>query len=202
MNLKKEKDYLTTIEAAEVLLVTTETIRQWAQKGKLRAQVTPGGHRRFFAEDIERFATSMGIDINARSVGRQPRILVVDDDLSTQKLLIKFLEKEFEDICTETASNGFEAGQQIIRFKPDIVILDIMMPGISGVDVCKQIRSNKDTRDINVIAITGQFIDENITAVLKAGANVCLAKPVDFEELFKALKLGKDMKTRKRKKAV
>ena len=190
MEQKKRKAYLTTLEAAEVLLVSTETIRTWAQKGKLRAQVTPGGHRRFFHEDIEQFASSMGIDINARSAGQQPKILVVDDDDGTRKLISKFLQKEFSDVVIDTAANGFEAGQKIISFRPSIVILDIMMPGVSGVDVCRLIRSNNESKDINIIAITGHYTDENISTIINAGANMCLGKPIEFDKLVSALNLG------------
>lgn len=187
MKKKKGKDYLTSVEVANLLLVTTETVRQWAQKGKLPAQVTPGGHRRFYIKDVEDFASSMGIDIYAKTANKNPRVLVVDDDLAMRNLVMRFLENEIKNICLDSASNGFEAGQKIIQFKPNIVIIDIMMPGINGVEVCKLIRASPEARDIKIIAMTGYYTDANVSSVIEAGADVCLRKPLEFEELRTAL---------------
>ncbi|MEJ2083940.1 MAG: response regulator, partial [Acidobacteriota bacterium] len=76
---------------------------------------------------------------------------------------------------------------KIIQFKPNIVIIDIMMPGINGVEVCKLIRANPEGRNIKIIAMTGYYTDKNVSSVIEAGANVCLRKPLEFEELRTAL---------------
>ena len=178
---------MTTVETAELLLVSTETVRQWAQKGTLRAQLTAGGHRRYFVKDVEAFAHSKGIPLNHDSGTNEIRILVVDDDPGMVTLVFDFLKMQYKDIILESASNGFEAGQKIFRFKPSLIILDIMMPGISGVEVCKEIKSNADTRDIKIIAITGYYTDDVISTVLRAGANECLSKPLKLATLQDAI---------------
>jgi excisionase family DNA binding protein len=184
---RKDKEYLTSLEIADLLMVTTATVRQWAQKGKLPAQITPGGHRRFYIKDVEHFAASMGIDIHARKGNKETRILVVDDDSGMRNLVVEFLENEIEGVLVDSASNGFEAGQKIVQFEPTIAIIDVMMPGINGVEVCKLVRANPDLRNIKIIAMTGYFSDSNVSAVMDAGADVCLKKPLDFDELRNVL---------------
>ena len=189
MKQKKEKSYLTTVETAELLLVSTETIRLWAQKGALRAQMTAGGHRRYFVKDIEEFASARGLTLNKKpdQESRKPKILVVDDDPGVVKMIFEFIKLNCEDLEVDSASNGFEAGQKIFRFKPSMVILDIMMPGISGVDVCKEIKSSPDTRDIKIVAITGYYTSDVVSSVKEAGADVCLSKPIKLDELKKTI---------------
>ncbi|MGD8639483.1 MAG: response regulator [Gammaproteobacteria bacterium] len=187
MKKRKDKEYLTSLEIADLLMVTTATVRQWAQKGKLPAQITPGGHRRFYIKDVEHFAASMGIDIHARKGNKETRILVVDDDSGMRNLVVEFLENEIEGVLVDSASNGFEAGQKIVQFEPIIAIIDVMMPGINGVEVCKLVRANPDLRNIKIIAMTGYFSDSNVSAVMDAGADVCLKKPLDFDELRNVL---------------
>lgn len=187
MNDNKDKHYLTSVEIAKLMMVTTATVRQWAQKGKIPAHVTPGGHRRYHIKDVEAFAATMGINIYAQRQDRNPRILVVDDDSSMRNFVLDFLKAKMESATLDSAENGFVAGQKIIQFNPTVVIIDIMMPGISGIDVCKQIRENPATRNIKIIAVTGFNSAENISAVIAAGANVCLKKPLDLAQFSEAL---------------
>jgi len=186
----RDKRYLTSVEIAKLMLVTTATVRQWAQKGKIPAQVTPGGHRRYYIKDVEAFAASMGINIYAQSRDQTPRVLVVDDDDNVRNFILDFLSANMENAELESAENGFVAGQKVIQFNPTVVVIDIMMPGISGIDVCKQIRENPPTQNIKIIAVTGYNSAENVSAVLKAGADVCLKKPLDLAEFREALGLN------------
>ncbi len=186
----KKKKYLTPNEAAEVLLVSPVTIRQWAQKGDLPARVTPGGHRRFDMKDLVDFARSRGIEIKEDDEDKkqgQLKVLIVDDDLQIQSLLEELISTKVEGALIEKASDGFETGQKMAQFLPDVVILDVMMPGINGMTVCKNIRSNPDTKFTKIIAVTGYYTEENITAMLDAGADVCLQKPINFGKLFEVM---------------
>jgi excisionase family DNA binding protein len=190
-NEMKKKKYLTPNEAAEILLVSPITIRQWAQKGELPARVTPGGHRRFDMEDLVVFARSRGIEINAENQKQGPlKVLIVDDDVQIQGLLGELISTKVEGAQIEKASDGFEAGQKIMQFNPDVIILDVMMPGLDGMTVCKNIRSNAASKTIKIIAITGFYTEENIAAMLDAGANVCLQKPINFEKLFEVMDIS------------
>ena len=186
----KKKKYLTPNEAAEILLVSPVTIRQWAQKGDLPARVTPGGHRRFDMKDLVDFARSKGIDIKEDDEDKkqgQLKVLIVDDDLQIPSLLEELISTKIEGALIEKASDGFETGQKMVQFHPDIVILDLMMPGINGMTVCKNIRNNPDTKSTKIIAVTGFYTEENIAAMIDAGADVCLQKPINFGKLFEVM---------------
>jgi len=169
------KKYLTPKEVAEMLRVSPITLRQWAQKGMLSFTTTAGGHRRYVAKDVETFKDSYGIESHAAA--SSPRILIVDDDDSVRDMLIDMISEDIENSEIESATDGFDAGSKVQSFKPDIVLLDLMMPGLNGIEVCKRLKNNELTRDIRVIAMTGYPSEENIREIIDAGAECCLSKP-------------------------
>lgn len=172
---------MTSNEVAKMLMVSPVTVRQWTQKGELKAESTPGGHRRFLHHDVERFARERGLTLLLLDDDTL-RILIVDDDKQLTRYLVEFLSEHL-NVVTEVAQNGFEAGQKVQKFKPDVVLLDLMMPGMSGIEVCRQLKSEPATKAIRVIAMTGVDSDENINGVLSAGAEACLKKPLDIHDL-------------------
>lgn len=110
------------------------------------------------------------------------RILVVDDEPSNIRLLGEILSAEGYSVSV--ARDGEEALAQIERAQPNLVLLDVVMPGLSGYDVCKQIRSNDATRLLPVILVTGARPEEERVRGLDAGADEFLTKPVNREELL------------------
>jgi DNA-binding response OmpR family regulator len=88
----------------------------------------------------------------------------------------------------ETASDGFEAGTKIMQFKPDLIILDLFMPGMDGFEVCKQIKENSNTSQIKILAFTGFDSKENKERIMRAGADDYLVKPVEKSVLLKNVK--------------
>ena len=176
----RQTEYLTPNEVAGLLLVSPITIRQWAQKGMLQAQTTAGGHRRFARSEVERFARDKGIELPNQ--GR--RVLVVDDDRQLNNYLVALLQTSVDDVSVFSAFDGFEAGRMVQEHKPEIVLLDIMMPGMDGVDVCRSIKADADSRHALVVAMTGHHTTELEHRVLDAGATVLLQKPFSREELL------------------
>jgi two-component system cell cycle response regulator len=110
------------------------------------------------------------------------RVLVVDDVLANVRLLEAKLAAEYFDVVT--AMNGIDALDAINRTKPDIVLLDVMMPGIDGIDVCKRIKANPATQHIPVIMVTALDQPEDRVRSLEAGADDFLTKPVNDVALF------------------
>ncbi|HWE06444.1 MAG TPA: PleD family two-component system response regulator [Rhizomicrobium sp.] len=110
------------------------------------------------------------------------RVLVVDDILSNVKLLDAKLTAEYFEV--ETASSGAEALDKIAANEPDIVLLDVMMPGMDGFEVCRRIKANPATAHIPVVMVTALDQSSDRVAGLGAGADDFLTKPVDDEALL------------------
>lgn len=182
--------YLTPSECAKKLNIAAVTLRKWAQQGMLEAVVTPGGHRRYSLDAITEFAKKYNLPFIHDS-GETRRILIVDDDPQIRKYL-KSLFAKFKDLAiTEQAQDGFEAGFMVHSFQPNVVLLDLMMPGLDGYEVCRVIKSQPSTQHIRIIGITGFYSEENVKKILDAGAETCLAKPIDRKALLDAVGLSK-----------
>lgn len=183
MQVQKRKPYLTPTEAATLLMVSPITVRQWAAKGLLKAELTLGGHRRFMWHEIERFARDNGLSLQRSDTDQISRLLVVDDDPQVARLLAETLD-EHAGLTIETALDGFEAGIKVQQFNPELVLIDLMMPGLDGFEICRRLKADPVTRGIRLIAMTGLPSPENTQRALAAGAERCFAKPFDTAELF------------------
>ncbi len=114
------------------------------------------------------------------------RVLVVDDILANVRLLEAKLTAEYFDVVT--AMNGLDALEAIQRCKPDIILLDVMMPGIDGIEVCKRIKADATTQHIPVVMVTALDQPEDRVRGLEAGADDFLTKPVNDVSLFCRIK--------------
>ena len=110
------------------------------------------------------------------------RVLVVDDILANVRLLEAKLAAEYFDVVT--AMNGVDALEAVERTKPDIVLLDVMMPGLDGIEVCRRIKASPATQHIPVIMVTALDQPEDRVRGLEAGADDFLTKPVNDVALF------------------
>jgi len=170
-------------------MVSPVTVRQWAQKGNLAALTTPGGHRRFLRHDVERFARERGIALQLPE-GDSLRILIVDDDKQLAGYLVELLANQERSISTQTAHDGFEAGAKVQIFRPHVMLLDLMMPGLDGFGVCRQMQQDPNTKAVRIIAMTGYYTAGNVQRILASGAEVCLPKPLPNDELLEAIGLS------------
>lgn len=114
------------------------------------------------------------------------RVLVVDDILANVKLLEAKLTAEYFDVMT--ARSGVEALELVNRSMPDIILLDVMMPGMDGFEVCERLKSNTQTHHIPVIMVTALDQPQDRVKGLKAGADDFLTKPVSDVALFSRVK--------------
>jgi len=116
----------------------------------------------------------------------KPKILVVDDTPQNVKLLGDLLSVKGYQVCT--AANGDEALAQVAKEKPDLVLLDVMMPGMSGYDVCRKLRSEPETALLPVVMCTSLDPHQERVKGIEAGADDFLSKPVNQPELFARVK--------------
>src|SRR5215467_2037493 len=110
------------------------------------------------------------------------RVLVVDDIISNVKLLEAKLAAEYFEVIT--AFNGEQALARVAAEMPDIILLDVMMPGMDGFEVCRRIKSNTQTAHIPVVMVTALDQSSDRVTGLEAGADDFLTKPVDDAALF------------------
>jgi signal transduction histidine kinase len=120
------------------------------------------------------------------------KVLTVDDDARNLRILDEILCDEFQ---VEHALNGEEALTKTLTFKPDIVLLDIMMPGIDGLEVCRRLRADARQRLVKIILVSGKARLEERLQGYQAGADDYVTKPFDDEELRAKVKVFARLKT-------
>jgi excisionase family DNA binding protein len=167
--------YLTTGEVGEMLEVSPAAIKKWIQQGKLSAFRTPGGHFRILADEFERFQKTHGFGAGA---GEPPRVLVVDDQSEVAEALVASLRAYDSRARMETAANGFEGLLKVGTFRPDVLLLDLGMPGMDGFEVCRQLKRDPVIRETKVVAMTDRVLDAEPRA-MEAGADGVLFKPLE-----------------------
>jgi DNA-binding response OmpR family regulator len=121
------------------------------------------------------------IPLDAVDSGKR-KVLIVDDDAEIVELLVDVLTRDgrFE---TKTASSGYEAGIATQRFRPEVILLDYMLPDVNGNVVCQTIRKNPEFENIKIIIVSGVVKQDEIEQLLKSGAEDFIRKPFDVAEL-------------------
>lgn len=115
------------------------------------------------------------------------KILVVDDNVQNRELLEAYME-ELEGVTTISASDGRQALELVESRKPDLILLDIMMPKMSGFEVCKKLKSDPATKDIPVIMITALHEAGDVERAVEVGTNDFITKPVNRLDLLMRVK--------------
>jgi len=181
--------YLTTGEAAKECGVKLNTIKNWIRNGNISAIQTPGGHWRIprvpFMAFMERFNTPV-TQSNADTVLSGKRILVVDDDVSAHELVFGALEMHCAEHEVYSAYDGYSALIEIGRLQPDLILLDIMMPDISGLEIIHRLKAeNTPLPNAKIIAITAAS-DRRLVVnrIHQAGIEALLFKPLDINALI------------------
>lgn len=181
---------LSTFAIAEMLHVDPGSVANWIDQGLLKAHRTPGGHRRVVIDDLVKFLREHKMPVPPE-LGTTPiRILVVDDEEAVAKLIARAIRSQNPDYDVVEANDGFRAGTMIATVRPDVVVLDLRMPGMDGYEVCRMIKAQEATRHAEVIAMTAFPSPESEKRIIECGARVCLAKPLDLDRLLKEVDMS------------
>ena len=121
------------------------------------------------------------------SDGNIIKILIVDDEKLIAQSIKDFLESKYPSWHINLAYDGFEAGRLITILNPDIIILDLFLPGVNGFSLCRNLKNSEATKNIKIVAITGYPTEENIEKIKEYGADAVLSKPFNMDELEKTL---------------
>jgi excisionase family DNA binding protein len=184
--VKRMKTVFTTGEAAKICKVSQQTIIRCFDSGQLKGFRVPGSRfRRIPRDQLYAFMRDNGIPTEALDSGKR-KILVVDDDEDLVELIVDQLQRDgrFE---TRSVNNGFGAGMLIKEFRPDLVVLDVMLPDINGLEVCRLVRGDKTMDDVRIICISGMVEEDRIQQLRDAGANDFIKKPFDVEMLIERI---------------
>jgi len=177
------KTVFTTGEAAKVCKVSQQTIIRCFDNGSLKGFRVPGSRFRRIPRDLLfQFMQENGIPTDALESGKR-KVLIVDDDEELVELLVDVFERD-KRFDIRTANNGFDAGMTVKEFRPDLVVLDVMLPDINGKEVCQKIRSDKTLEKVRVICISGMVEQDKIADLKVAGANEFLQKPFTVDSLL------------------
>jgi len=169
--------HLTTRQAAAHCMVSIPTLRRWIRAGELGAHLTPGGHRRIDLDEFQRFLRAQGRHVYP--VGPEPRtrLLLVDDEPLVVQMLVDLLADG--PFTIETATDGYEALVKVGTFRPGLIILDVVLPGLDGIEACRCLRRMPETRDVRILGVTGH--PAMVPVLLGAGADACVTKPLDLD---------------------
>ena len=181
-----QKQVFTTGEAAELCKVSQQTIIRCFDAGRLHGFRVPNSRfRRIPREALIRFMRDNGIPTDRFDTGKK-KILVVDDDEAIVELFVDVLgdDHRFE---IKTALSGYDAGMLTEQFKPDLMVLDYMLPDINGNIVCQRVRDNPDLSYMKIIIVSGVVNRDEIEELLSAGADEFVKKPFNIEQLMERI---------------
>ena len=177
------KDTYSTHDVARICCVTPTTVIRWIEDGLIPAFKTVGGHRRVRREDLERVCSERGIPFTVPTGNEVGRLLVIDDEPVVLDLIRDVLKDLSHQFDVEVARDAFDAGRLVALFRPQLIFLDLMMPGVDGFEVCARLKRDAATMHTEIIAITGYYTEANMERILGAGAAGCLKKPLDVTEV-------------------
>lgn len=181
--------YFTSHQVGDILQVNPSSVVKWINDGILNAFRTPGGHRRVSASELIRFARHHGMPVphELRDLALT-KVLVVDDEPRFLSALQKTFKPYADEIALQTVDNGIEGLVAAGSLKPDVLILDVRMPGLDGFKVLERIKAYPDTSHTMVIVMSGQMDEATAERCKKLGAVACLTKPVKIPELVETLR--------------
>jgi len=184
--MARSKDVLTTGEVAKLCNVAPRTVSKWFDSGKLRGYRIPGSKdRRIPLQQLVRFMRAHGIPLNGLDTG-VTRVLVIESNSDMAELLAATLEREagFE---VRTAGCAFEAGTTAQAFKPNVILLDIGIPGLSGRDVIRTIRNMPDLSTVRIVAVTGVLREGEEASLRQHGFDAALQRPFEISQAVQTI---------------
>jgi excisionase family DNA binding protein len=182
----RHKAVYTTGEAAEICRLSQQTIIRCFDSGQLKGFRVPGSKfRRIPRRSLIEFMKANNIPLEGFSDDKI-RVLVVDDDPDIVELFVDVLKADprFE---VATAQTGYDAGVLTQQFRPDIVVLDYLLPDINGNVVCKTIRENPELAHIKILIISGMVNPAEVDQLMQAGADDFMKKPFNIEKVVERM---------------
>jgi two-component system, OmpR family, response regulator len=180
VTLKKGGVVYTTGQVARMCGVTKRSVIKWIDSGKLKGYTIPGSkHRRVSRADLLSFMGAHGIPNYPLMVPRR-RILIVDDDADFAELLRDALRDQYD---IEVAPTALEAAAKVSVFQPDILLVDVRLPDVNGLELCRQMQALAPACTAPILAMSAYGSEVDLKEVRRSGAVDFLPKPVKIGEL-------------------
>lgn len=176
------KTVYTTGEVAQICNISQQTVIRCFDNGRLGGFKVPGSdHRRIPRDLLLQFMKENSIPAENLDSGKR-RVLIVDDDEAIIEMLVDLLTHDgrFE---VRAATTGFDAGAITKEFRPDLMILDYMLPDINGNKVCEMVRKDPELASMKIIIVSGAVDQSEIDSLVAVGADEFIKKPFDMERL-------------------
>lgn len=189
----KKVRIFSALEVANICGVVNQTAINWIKNNHLKAFTTPGGQYRIYSEDLIDFLNTRGMRVPeelsdiVESMNNNKKVMIIDDDKDLNEMMKLIFTRKLEDFDIIQAFDGFEAGKLLVSEKPDVIILDIDLPGVNGHLLCAKIKEDKDLNNPIVISISGLDDTFEEEKILSEGADAFFTKPLDFEKLISAM---------------
>ena len=177
-----DNETFTTAEIAKAMHVSSMSVVRWINDKKLKSFKTPGGHRRVERKELIRFLEAHEFPIPVKIRRKNTvSIVVVDDDKRVLNLIRRMFTRKNDNFEVSTVQDVFDAGYIFGDKKPELVILDIFIPGINGFQMCKRMKTL--IPKTKIILITGKPEKINKRKVKESGADAIFYKPFKLDEL-------------------
>ena len=164
-------------QIGQIVGADPSSVNRWIDSNRLKAFRTPGGHRRVLLDDLIIFLNELKIPIPNELKTSGMSLLIVDDDEQYARSLRRALLRSNRSLEVQICNSAIEALIFLGAQRPDVVVIDLYMPGMDGIEICTRIKSNPETKNVMVIANTGRPSAQLEKRILEAGASAFLTKP-------------------------
>ena len=179
----------TTHDISRLLQVDPSTVSKWIDRGILLAFRTPGGHRRVRSGDLRSFLITHQMPVPDELGSGTVQLLMVDDEKPVLDALKRAFKPYANQVELTSTTSGVEALLLVSEHKPHGMLVDLSMPDLDGLEVCRRIRARKALEGVRIITMTGRYTPDVVEQSLKAGATACMAKPVDVQQVLDVFRI-------------
>ncbi|MFP2961597.1 MULTISPECIES: response regulator [Myxococcaceae] len=179
----------TTHDISRLLQVDPSTVSKWIDRGILMAFRTPGGHRRVRSADLRTFLITHQMPVPEELGSGTVRLLAVDDERPVLDAIKRAFKPFAAQVELQTTTSGVEALLLVSEQKPHGMIIDLNMPDIDGLEVCRRIRARKQMEGVRLITMTSAHTPEVVEQSKQAGALACMAKPLDVQQVLELFRV-------------
>jgi len=180
---------LSTGDIARHCQVTPATVVNWIKAGKLQVYTTPGGQYRMEVDAFVSFLQQNQLPIPEElQPSNERRVLLIDNDPEVLERATQAIATRMPTVILEESDNGIDGLLKLGTFRPHAVVLDLKLPSVDAVEICRRLRAGADTRSMFIVAVGDGDPDSEITRkARRVGVDALLTRPLNYDELSRAL---------------